>query len=867
MNPNNQKYKLLKEIGKGSFGNVYLAEDQINHKKVAIKRIEKKKIINNTYLHKAFWKEIEIMKKCNCKNSVEFIELLQTQNNYNVIMELCDTDLHNYLYSRQNGFSTEEIRKVLTQLNTVFKIMHSYNIMHRDLKLKNIMVSFLNQQKTDYEVKLCDYGFSKSLDESNVTSTHLGTPATMAPEVISDKNYSTQADLWSIGIIIYQLMFKDLPYFGFNEKQVLAKILSKSPIKQPEDPLLKDLLNKLLIIEPEKRISWDNYFKHPFFKVGSNKQNNNSSDHTLNENDEKTNNNNNKNNENKYNNNNNKKDDIRCKGNLKIIKEFNYGIDIPDFKIYIGKQLSTNKLFYIKQYSNSFSKIHNKDIQYEITISNLFQDNLHALQYYQTEYDDNYTYMLYDYIEGESLKEYIKKNDIDENKIKKMNLEFYENIIIFLSVNPIHFNILSLYNFLVNKKGELVLFDFGLIFHLLPVDIKKQYFISSPNEINKLSGKSNILNYGITLFKMYYKDQNDINIKDKTIIIPSTKPMSKEFMSFISKCIYRNIDKRHSWNSFPLDSFVYSISNDNEYLLDKNQLEIIIKGLDYRFQFILDYYSSIDFNEPKVKKYIKEIGLFLMISFIELKMIRNIFNKFVEQKNDFIKEEEISFVQIHKDSSYDFVTYNLGSIPKNKKIYSGEKNSLIESFIKKIKIILSGILKNCVRIRKIDKTACPLGDNPNVFIKKLMESFYKSDIQNYFYFLTQEGVNYFDSKNFQLSNKQLTIAEFLSEYIIFMKAFSTDNNKNLNNFSLINKFFESKQQQICITTIFLKEENDKYLFISFLGGMFRYYYNQVNNEEIKDFQTESVIKKTEKAFDGLIQFYPSLMKMVIESRF
>ena len=864
MNPQN-RYALYHEIGNGSFGKVYLAEDQINKKKVAIKRIEKKKIVNNTYLHKAFWKEIEIMKKCNCKNSVEFIELLQTQNNYNVVMELCDTDLHNYLYSRQNGFSTEEIRKILTQLNTVFKIMHSYNIMHRDLKLKNIMITFLNKQKTNYEVKLCDYGFSKSLDDSLVTSTHLGTPATMAPEVISDKKYSTQADLWSIGIIIYQLLFKDLPYFGFNEKQVLAKILSKVPIKQPEDPLLKDLLNKLLVIEPEKRITWDEYFKHPFFKEGNNNNNNNKvndiSNNSLNGNKEKKNNNNNSNN-----NNNNKNDDLRIKGKYKIIKEFNNGIDIPDFKIYIGKEISSNKLYYIKQYSLSFTKKYNKEIQYEITLSNIFQDNQHSLQYYQTEYDDKYCYMLYDYIEGESLKEYIKKNDIDEQKLRKMNLDFYENIIIFLSVNPIHFNILSLYNFLVNKKGELVLFDFGLIFYLLPDNIKKQYFISSPNEMKKISGKSNILNYGITLFKMYFKEQNDINIKDKIIIIPSTKPMSKEFMSFISKCIYRNIDKRHSWNSFPLDSFVYSISNDNEYLLNKNQLEIIIKGLDFRFQFILDYYSSLDFNEPNVKKFIKEIGLFLVISFIELKTIRNIFNKFLEQKNDFIKEEEISFVQIHKDSSYDFVTYNLGSIPKNKKIYSGEKNSLIEAFMNKIKIILSGILKNCVRIRKVDKAACPLGDNPNIFIKKLMESFYKSDIQNYFYFLTQEGINQFDSKNFQLSNKQLTIAEFLSEYIIFMKAFSTDNNKNLNNFSLINKFFESKQQQICITTIFLKEENDKYLFISFLGGMFRYYYNQVNNEEIKDFQTESVIKKTEKAFDGLIQFYPSLMKMVIESK-
>ena len=865
MNPNNQKYKLLKEIGNGSFGKVYLAEDQINKKKVAIKRIEKKKIVNNTYLHKAFWKEIEIMKKCNCKNSVEFIELLQTQNNYNVVMELCDTDLHNYLYSRQNGFSTEEIRKILTQLNTVFKIMHSYNIMHRDLKLKNIMITFLNKQKTNYEVKLCDYGFSKSLDDSLVTSTHLGTPATMAPEVISDKKYSTQADLWSIGIIIYQLLFKDLPYFGFNEKQVLTKILSKVPIKQPEDPLLKDLLNKLLVIEPEKRITWDEYFKHPFFKEGNNNNNNNKvndiSNNSLNGNKEKKNNNNNSNN-----NNNNKNDDLRIKGKYKIIKEFNNGIDIPDFKIYIGKEISSNKLYYIKQYSLSFTKKYNKEIQYEITLSNIFQDNQHSLQYYLTEYDDKYCYMLYDYIEGESLKEYIKKNDIDEQKLRKMNLDFYENIIIFLSVNPIHFNILSLYNFLVNKKGELVLFDFGLIFYLLPDNIKKQYFISSPNEINKISGKSNILNYGITLFKIYYKDENDINVKDKIIIIPSSKPMSKEFMSFISKCIYRNIDKRHSWNSFPLDTFVYSISDNKEYLLNKNYLEIIINGLDYRFQFILDYYNSIDFNEPNNRKFIKEIGLFLMISFIELKTIRTIFHKILEKKNDYTKEEEISFVQINKDSSYDFITYNLGSIPINKKIYNGEKCSLIESFINKIKTILSGILKNCVRLRKIDKLACPLGENPNVFIRKLMESFYNSDIQNYFYFLTQEGVNYFDSKDLNLSNKQLTIAEFLCEYIIFMKTFSTDNNKNLNNFNLINNFFESKQQQICISTVFLKEENDKYLFISFLGGMFRYYYNQLNNEEARDLMNESVIKKTEKAFDGLIQFYPSLMKMVIESK-
>ena len=634
MNPTNQKYKLIKEIGKGSFGNVYLAEDTTNHRKVAIKRIEKKKIVKNTYLHQAFWKEIEIMKICNCKNSVEFIELLQTQNNYNVVMELCDSDLHNYLYSRSSGFSTEEIRNIMIQLNNVFKIMHSKNIMHRDLKLKNIMIKFPNiNDRNNYEVKLCDYGFSKALDDSLVTSTHLGTPATMAPEVIADKAYTCQADLWSLGIIIYQLMFKDLPYLGFNEKQVLQKILARNPIKQPQDPLLKDLLNKLLTVEPEKRINWDQYFIHPFF-------------HQYN--------NDNKNINNKVDNVESNKGNVQEKNNNNslgfiIMKEFSYGINLTNLKIFIGKITNNNTLVYIKQFPLDFFNKHKKEIQNEINICNLFKDIPYSLQYHSTVYDDRNAYMLFNYIEGESLKEYCKNKEISEETIQKMNHDFYENVIIFIDVNIIQFNILSLYNFLVNKKGELILFDYGLIYYLLPEDIKSQYFIYSPTELNKKNIKSNILNYGITLFKLYYKDEVNIEINDKTINIPSSKPMSRDFMSFISKCIYRNIDKRYSWNSFPLDNFVYSISgNDKSELLNKNQLNIIINGLEYRFKFISEYYSSVDFNDENNKKFIKEIGLFLMISFIELKTIKNILTKLSEKKMILQKKKKYLLLKLKK---------------------------------------------------------------------------------------------------------------------------------------------------------------------------------------------------------------------------
>ena len=844
MNPQN-RYVLYHEIGNGAFGKVYLAEDTITKRKVAIKRMEKAKIISNTYLLQAFWKEIEIMKKCNCKNSVEFIELVQSQNNFNVIMELCDLDLHQYLFIKPAGLSIEEIRKILLQLNNVFKIMYSQKIMHRDLKLKNIMIKYLNKEKTEYEVKLSDYGFSKALDDNLITHTHLGTPVTMAPEILSNKYYNFKADLWSIGVIIYQLLFKELPYLALNEAKVLEKILSRTPIKQCNDIVLRDLINKLLVVEPENRIGWNEYFNHPFFNQGVNFNYNENFNNIYYNNNE-------------FNNFNNYPVEKYSK-----IKEFNFGIEISDFKIFIGKENSTNLIFYIKQYSNSFANKHVQQIKNEINLCNLFQFNQHSIQFYKFDKDNNYTYLLFKYVKGESLYDYSQNNDIDEDKLRKMNLDFYENLALFINVNQIQFNILSIYNFIVNQNGELILFDFGLINFLLPEDIKKEYFITSPNEINKITGKSNILNYGIILYKIYFKDEKNIKVNNNIINIPNNKSISKELISFISKCIYRNIEKRHSWNSFPLDSFLYSSSNDNNnsILIDKNKLDIILKGLEYRLQFIVDYYNSIDFNDKNSKIFLNEIGQFLTISFIELKTIRKVFDKFIRKDNNFSSEEEISFLQINKQSKYDFITYNLDSI-KNNKIFSEDSNDLINEFMEKTKSLLSSLLKIIIKIKKIDKNVCQLTDNSITFIKKLLDSFTKNNIQNYFYHLTQEGIQLFEIKDLKKSNQKLTIAEFICEYIIFMKVFLIDNNKNINNFNLINKFFNSKDK-IYITTVLMKEEKEKYLFVSFLGGMFRYYYNQINNEGIKINENE---KNMNYAFDGLIQFYPSLMKMVIDSK-
>ena len=271
----NGKYKIIKKIGSGSFGKVYMAEDiTSNNTKVAIKQVSKSLLEGNDYLYKAFWKELNIMKLCKCENSVCLIEHFEYDDNYNIVMELCDTDLEVVLNKRVQGFSERELKVILTQLNLVFKLMNKENVIHRDLKLKNILVKYDNKvPEIGFIAKLSDFGFSKVMDE-DITMTKLGTPATMAPEILQGKPYNKKADLWSIGVISYQLIFKAIPFKASTERDLLNVILQSKGLKyskQKVDSLsqaLYHLLDQLLQVEPKDRISFEEYFNHPFFKGG-----------------------------------------------------------------------------------------------------------------------------------------------------------------------------------------------------------------------------------------------------------------------------------------------------------------------------------------------------------------------------------------------------------------------------------------------------------------------------------------------------------------------------------------------------------------------------------------------------------------------
>ena len=275
--------KLIDTIKENIYSNVYKAEYEGNE--VAVKKIKKDQLkedlkeslcideINEDDFREEiikFNRELENMKMCHCENSVEIYDYFDEEKEFVIVMELCDNNLFKELAKTKNGFSAKEIKEILLQLNNAFKKMNEAKIAHRDIKLHNILVKYLNKEKTKFKVLLSDYGVSNQLSSmTKKYKTHAGTQIIMAPEILSGKEYNNKCDLWSLGVNIFQLYTKKPPYIGAFDNEILNQIdkLGQSVLNVIKDAKLKDLLSKLLVKEPEKRISWEEYFKHDFFSL------------------------------------------------------------------------------------------------------------------------------------------------------------------------------------------------------------------------------------------------------------------------------------------------------------------------------------------------------------------------------------------------------------------------------------------------------------------------------------------------------------------------------------------------------------------------------------------------------------------------
>ena len=276
-------YMILKKIGTGSFGKVFKSKIKDKEEYVAIKIIDKEKIkenlreqyftedIMNEYnnIEKCLNREVDYMKKCSINNinSIKVYNIYNNEEEFVIVMELCDENLMHLLIRKQK-FSLSEIYNILMQLNNTFKIMSDNKIAHRDLKLQNILIKYNNKEKTDYTVKITDFGISKVYENNNNFETFTGTLEYIAPEILNGKKYNYKCDLWSLGIIIYMLYFKENPFRGYSQKSIISKLetMGKNFLKKSGNSIFDDLINGLLEKEPKKRFSWKEYLNHLFFK-------------------------------------------------------------------------------------------------------------------------------------------------------------------------------------------------------------------------------------------------------------------------------------------------------------------------------------------------------------------------------------------------------------------------------------------------------------------------------------------------------------------------------------------------------------------------------------------------------------------------
>ena len=272
-------------IFSGNYGDVYSAYSIKDKKEVCLKKINKEKMKLNyqendikDYL-KDLNNEIKILRLfSNNENSVRFYGDYEEGNNKVIVMEKCDMNLKDYANKRNAPFKVEEIKAKFLKMNELFKLKEHHNIIHRDLKLQNFLVKFTNEKKTQYNLKLSDYGIGTfRLETNGIFSGMKGSLETAAPEIILGKTkiYESIVDIFSLGIILYQLSHNLNHPFGKNQAEYLFYYKNNYENdnhidiffdKSIKDKDFKDLLNKMLKINPKNRLSWKEYFEHPFFK-------------------------------------------------------------------------------------------------------------------------------------------------------------------------------------------------------------------------------------------------------------------------------------------------------------------------------------------------------------------------------------------------------------------------------------------------------------------------------------------------------------------------------------------------------------------------------------------------------------------------
>ena len=278
---------LTKSLGKGSFGEVFLTK-KVNGKELyATKRMDRAEF-DKPDNNKRLLNEISILQKISHKNIVKLIEVKKTKSHIYIVTEFCNggslTDnLNKYVQIHRKAFSEEIVQYLMKQIVSAIYYLHMNKIVHRDLKLDNILLNFPNENDKanlnmlKAEIKLIDFGFATRLRtvNGNLANTILGTPSNMEPHMLRDmenqrpslKGYNEKVDIWSLGTLCYEMLVGRMAFAGYSMEELYKKVKAgnyKLPLWLSKEAV--SFINGMLQYDSNKRLSAFELLNHDFLK-------------------------------------------------------------------------------------------------------------------------------------------------------------------------------------------------------------------------------------------------------------------------------------------------------------------------------------------------------------------------------------------------------------------------------------------------------------------------------------------------------------------------------------------------------------------------------------------------------------------------
>eukprot|EP00884_Botryococcus_braunii_P004030 jgi/Botrbrau1/13628/Bobra.0373s0007.1 len=263
----NQRYRLGKVLGKGAFGTVFLAEDIVEGKPAACKSIDKSKLVCQEDYEDVV-REVEILNLVSDHEHVaELYDTYEDDKAVHMVLELCKGgELFDRIISK-GTFTEKMAADYFRTMVLVINHLHQLGVMHRDIKPENFL---LTSSGDDAKLKLCDFGLSSYIKPGQKLQHVVGSAYYVAPEVLR-RNYSKEADIWSLGVMLYILLSGLPPFWGDTEEEIFRMVLKGDvDFKTAPWPSIsnaaKDIVRKLLTPEPGKRPTAQDILEHPWLK-------------------------------------------------------------------------------------------------------------------------------------------------------------------------------------------------------------------------------------------------------------------------------------------------------------------------------------------------------------------------------------------------------------------------------------------------------------------------------------------------------------------------------------------------------------------------------------------------------------------------